>query len=114
MLESKQIPCPWLTQTQGIGPRLDLAMTSFTYYLFDEGANMVTVETATHDDIVQAFDRMRAMLDRFEMIAMVQLWHDEEFVGHIKRSDGRLILTANPDRAALHPRAQHPPATKAS
>jgi hypothetical protein len=89
-------------------------MTSFTYYLFDEGANMVTAETATHDDIVEAFDRMRAMLDKFEMIATVQLWRDEEFVGHIKRSDGRLIVTRNADRAPVHPLAQSPPASKAS
>ena len=89
-------------------------MTVFTYYLFDEGANMVTVETASHDDIVDAFDRMRTMLDQFEMIAMVQLWQDEEFVGHIKRSDGRLILKSNADTSPLHPLAQDSPETKAS
>ena len=104
----------WLTPRKEIRPRLDLTMTVFTYYLFDEGANMVTAETAAHDDIVEAFDRMRTMLDKFEMIAMVQLWRDEEFVGHIKRSDGRLIVTRNPDRAPVHPLAQNAPKTKAS
>lgn len=89
-------------------------MTVFTYYLFDEGANMVTVETATHDDIVEAFDRMRAMLDKFEMIAMVQLWRDEEFVGHIKRSDGRLIVTRHADPVPVRPLSQPLPKTKAS
>jgi hypothetical protein len=89
-------------------------MTTFTYYLFDQGANMVTAESATHDDIVDAFDRMRALLDDFEMIAMVQLWRDEEFVGHIKRSDKRLMLARNADLVPLHPLAQNPPASKAS
>lgn len=104
----------WLTHRKEIHPRLATTMTVFTYYLFDEGANMVTVETASHDDIVDAFDRMRTMLDQFEMIAMVQLWHDEEFVGHIRRSDGRLIVTRNSDRTPVHPLAQNPPASKAS
>jgi hypothetical protein len=89
-------------------------MTVFTYYLFDEGANMVTVEAATHEDIVEAFDQMRTMLDKFEMIAMVQLWRDEEFVGHIRRSDGRLIVTRNPDPAPARALAQNTPASKAS
>jgi hypothetical protein len=44
-------------------------MTVFTYYLFDQGANMVTAEAATHDDILDAFERMRSLLDEFEMIA---------------------------------------------
>lgn len=89
-------------------------MTIFTYYLFDQGANMVTAEAASHDDILDAFERMRALLAEFEMIAMVQLWQDEEFVGHIKRSDGRLILKSNADLLPLHPLAQDPPETKAS
>jgi hypothetical protein len=89
-------------------------MTVFTYYLFDQGANMVTAEAATHDDILDAFERMRALLDEFEMIAMVQLWADEEFVGHIKRSDGRLVLKSRADPIPLHPLAQDPPATRAS
>jgi hypothetical protein len=89
-------------------------MTVFTYYLFDDGANMVTAEAGTHDDIVDAFDRMRTLLDEFEMIAMVQLWQDEEFVGHIKRNDGRLILKSKANPVPLHPLAQNPPATKAS
>src|SRR6185503_14674468 len=114
MLERKQIRDPWLTQTQEIGSRLRPAMTIFTYYLFDEGANMVTAEAATHDDIVDAFDRMRALLDEFEMIAMVQLWQDEEFVGQIRRGDGRLILKKNSDPAPVHPLAQPLPKTKAS
>jgi hypothetical protein len=104
----------WLTHRKEIQPRLGLTMTVFTYYLFDEGANMVTVETATHEDIVDAFDRMRTMLDKFEMIAMVQLWHDEEFVGHIRRSDGRLIVTRNADPAPAHPLSQPLPKSKAS
>ena len=81
-------------------------MTVFTYYLFDQGANMVTAEAATHDDILDAFERMRGLLDEFEMIAMVQLWEDEEFVGHLKRSDGRLILKSNANPVPLHPLAQ--------
>jgi hypothetical protein len=89
-------------------------MTVFTYYLFDQGANMVTAEAATHDDIVDAFERMRTLLDEFEMIAMVQLWQNEEFVAHVKRSDGRLILKSNADPVPLRPRAQKPPKTKAS
>jgi hypothetical protein len=89
-------------------------MTIFTYYLFDESANMVTAETGTHDDIVDAFEHMRALLNEFEMIAMVQLWRDEEFVGHVKRSNGRLILKSNAEPVPLHPLAQNPPATKAS
>ena len=89
-------------------------MTAFTYYLFDINANMVTAEAAAHDDIVDAFERMRALLDDFEMIATVQLWRDEEFVGHIKRSDGRLILKGNADPVPLHPLAQDPRESKAS
>jgi hypothetical protein len=89
-------------------------MTVFTYYLFDQNANMVTAEAANHDDILDAFERMRALLDEFEMIAMVQLWHDEEFVGHVNRSDGRLILKSSADPVPLHPLAQDPPETKAS
>jgi hypothetical protein len=89
-------------------------MTSFTYYLFDQSANMVTAEVASHDDILDAFERMRALLDEFEMIAMVQLWQDEEFVGHVKRSDGRLILKSTVDPVPVSPRAQDTPETKAS
>jgi len=88
--------------------------TAFTYYLFDQSANMVTAEAASHDDILDAFERMRGLLDTFEMIAMVQLWRDEEFVGHIKRSDGRLILKSTAEPVPLHPLAQDPPETKAS
>jgi hypothetical protein len=104
----------WLTQRQDIRPRLVPSMTVFTYYLFDQGANMVTAEAATHDDILDAFERMRALLDEFEMIAMVQLWQDEEFVGHVKRSDGRLILKSIADPVPLHPLGQDHPETKAS
>jgi hypothetical protein len=89
-------------------------MTVFTYYLFDQGANMVTVEAASHDDILDAFERMRNLLDEFEMIATVQLWQDEEFVGHLKRGDGRLILKSNAEPLPLRPQAQDPPKTKAS
>jgi hypothetical protein len=89
-------------------------MTVFTYYLLDQSANMVTAESATHDDILDAFERMRALLDEFEMIASVQLWEDEEFVGHVRRSDGRLILKRNNDPIPLHPLGQNPPETKAS
>ncbi len=89
-------------------------MTVFAYYLFDQGANMVTAEAASHDDILDAFERMRALLDEFEMIAMVQLWQDEEFVGHVRRSDGRLILKSTADPVPLHPLAQDQPDTKAS
>lgn len=104
----------WLTQRKEIRPRLVRGMTAFTYYLFDQGANMVTAESATHDDILDAFEEMRAMLDQFEMIAMVQLWQDEEFVAHIKRGDSRLILKRNTDPAPVHPLAQSRPRTKAS
>jgi len=89
-------------------------MTAFTYYLFDTNANMVTAEAAAHDDILDAFERMRGLLDDFEMIAMVQLWQDEEFVGHIKRSDGRLVLKSTADPVQLHPLAQDSRETKAS
>ena len=89
-------------------------MTAFTYYLFDANANMVTAEAATHEDILDAFERMRGLLDEFEMIATVQLWRDEEFVGHIRRSDGRLILKNNAEPVPLHPLAQDPPESKAS
>jgi hypothetical protein len=82
-------------------------MTVFTYYLLDQGANMVTAEAATHDDILDAFERMRSLLDEFEMIASVQLWEDEEFVGHIRRGDGRLVLKRNSDPIPLHPLAQN-------
>ncbi len=75
---------------------------------------MVTAEAASHDDILDAFERMRALLDEFEMIAMVQLWQDEEFVGHVKRSDGRLILETTADPVPLNPVAQDTRETKAS
>jgi hypothetical protein len=88
-------------------------MTIFTYYLFDQGANMVTAEAASHDDILDAFERMRALLDEFEMIAMVQLWQDEEFVGHLKRSDGRLILKSTAEPVPFNSSAQDQPETKA-
>ncbi len=104
----------WLTQRKEIRPRLVRTMTIFTYYLFDQNANMVTAEAATHDDIVDAFDRMRTLLDEFEMIAMVQLWQDDEFVGQIRRGDGRLILRRNADPEPCHPLAQNLPRTKAS
>ncbi len=89
-------------------------MTVFTYYLFDPGANMVTAEAADHEDILDAFDRMRAMLDEFEMIAMVQLWQDEEFIGHIKRDDGRLVLKSQTEPPAQNPLPQDAPERKAS
>jgi hypothetical protein len=44
----------------------------------------------------------------------VQLWQDEEFVGHIKRSDGRLILKRRAEPQPERPPAQARPATKAS
>ncbi|HXR85874.1 MAG TPA: hypothetical protein VN728_02840 [Stellaceae bacterium] len=104
----------WLTQRKEFHPRLGPAMTSFTYYLFDQGANMITAEAANHEDIVNAFDRMRTLLDKFEMIATVQLWQDEEFVAQIKRSEGRLILKKNGEPAPVHPLAQPLPKSKAS
>jgi hypothetical protein len=89
-------------------------MTFFNYYLFDAGARLVESETAAHDDILDAFERMRALLDERTPIAMVQLWQDENFVGHIKRSDGRLILKNRTDPLPAHPLvAQEPPETKA-
>lgn len=104
----------WLTHRKEIHPRLDPTMTVFTYYLFDQGANMVTADAVTHDDILDAFDRMRTLLDEFEMIAMVQLWQDEEFVAQIRRNDGRLILKGKTDPAPVHPLTQSRPAKKAS
>jgi hypothetical protein len=89
-------------------------MTVFTYYLFDQSANMITAEAANHEDILDAFERMRHLLDEFEMVATVQLWQDEEFVGHLRRGDGRLILKTNADPLPLRPLTQDPPETKAS
>lgn len=104
----------WLTQRKEIRPRLACRMTIFTYYLFDQDGNMVAAEAAPHEDILDAFDRLRTLLDKFEMIAMVQLWQDDEFVGQIKRGDGRLILKKNADPVPVHPLAQNLPKTKAS
>jgi hypothetical protein len=90
-------------------------MGLFSYYMFDSGARLVRAEAGEHDDILDAFERMRLLLEELTTIEMVQLWQDENFVAHIKRSDGRLILKTKTDPLPAHPLfAQRPPATKAS
>lgn len=90
-------------------------MTSFNYDLFDSGAQLIDSETAAHDDIVDAFERMRALLDEHAEIEMVQLWQDDSFVGHITRAEGRLVLKSQADPLPAHPLfTQDPPETKAS
>lgn len=89
-------------------------MASFSYYLFDCDARLVDSETATHTDILDAFERMRALIDERPAIAMVQLWQEENFVGHVKRSDGRLILKSRAEPLPTHPIfSQDSPETKA-
>lgn len=90
-------------------------MTFFNYYLFDAGARLVESDSAEHADILDAFERMRDLLDEHGAIEMVQLWQAENFVGHIKRSEGRLVLKNQADPLPTHPLfAQNPPETKAS
>jgi hypothetical protein len=89
-------------------------MALFSYYLFDGDARLVDSDAAEHADILDAFERMRAFIDERAAIAMVQLWQDENFVGHVKRSDGRLILKDRADPLPTHPLLAHnPPETKA-
>lgn len=90
-------------------------MTFFNYYLFDAGAQLVENDAAEHGDILDAFERMRGLMDQHAAIEMVQLWQAENFIGHIKRSDGRLILKNQADPLPTHPLfAQDTPETKAS
>lgn len=90
-------------------------MSSFNYYLFDTGARLVQSDSAEHDDILDAFERMRDLLDRHATIEMVQLWQAENFVGHIKRSEGRLVLKSQADPLPTHPLfTRDSPETKAS
>lgn len=90
-------------------------MSSFNYYLFDTGAQLVRSDSAEHEDILDAFERMRDLLDRHATIEMVQLWQAENFVGHIKRSEGRLVLKSQADPLPTHPLfTQESPETKAS
>lgn len=88
-------------------------MTLFNYYLFDAGARLVDSETAEHDDILGALERMRTLLEERAPIAMVQLWQAQDFVGHINRHDGRVILRSKADPVPVHPLlAQDRPETK--
>lgn len=88
-------------------------MALFSYYLFDSDARLVDSDTAAHVDILDAFERMRALIDDRAAIAMVQLWQDENFIGHVKRSDGRLILKSRAEPLPTHPLfAQDRPDTK--
>jgi hypothetical protein len=90
-------------------------MARFSYYMFDGAARLVRAEAGEHEDILDAFERMRMLLDELTAIEMVQLWQDEDFVGHIKRGDGRLILKTKTDPLPTHPLyAARRPATKAS
>ena len=90
-------------------------MTFFNYYLFDADTRLVESQAAEHDDILDAFERMRSVMDEHAAIETVQLWQAENFVGHIKRSDGRLILKNQADPLPSHPLfAQEPRETKAS
>ena len=90
-------------------------MAVFSYYMFDSTARLVRAEAAEHADIVDALEPMRALLDELETIEMVQLWRDENFIAHVKRSDGRLILNTKVNPPPAHPlRGQQPPTVKAS
>ncbi len=74
-------------------------MAQYTYHLFDAEARMVRSEIAAHRDILDALERMRTLLDEHAAIAMVQLWQHENFIGHINRTEGRLILKRQSDPA---------------
>ncbi|HVA14997.1 MAG TPA: hypothetical protein VNF99_17255 [Stellaceae bacterium] len=88
-------------------------MALYNYFLFDGGARLVKSERAEHGDILDAFEHARAFLDDAASIAMVQLWQHENFIGHINRADGRLILKRQSDSLPAHPVfAQDPPETK--
>jgi hypothetical protein len=100
----------WLTQRQGIVPTLgardatrESEMAQYDYYLFDAESRMVQSQTAEHRDILDALERMRTLLAEFEAIAMVQLWQQENFIGHITRTEGRLILKRQSDPLPGHP-----------
>ena len=88
-------------------------MTLFSFYLFDANARLVTAHTSRHDDILDAFERMRALLDEAQAMAMVQLWQGEEFVAYLKRSDGRLVMKQQSDVPAAHPLSTPAPPAKA-
>ncbi|HLI20047.1 MAG TPA: hypothetical protein VKV32_02945 [Stellaceae bacterium] len=90
-------------------------MTSFDYYLLDAGAQLIVGETLRHSDILDAFERMRALLDEHAEIETIQLWQGEHFIGLIKRSDGRLIMRSRVDPPPAHPLfPREKPETKAS
>jgi hypothetical protein len=90
-------------------------MNFFNYYLFDADARLIESDRAEHSDILDAFERMRDLLDRHTTIEMVQLWQAENFVGHIKRSEGRLVLKNQADPLPAHPLfTQDSPEIKAS
>ncbi len=88
-------------------------MAFYNYFLFDGGARLVKSKSAEHSDILDAFEQARALLDAAASIAMVQLWQHENFIGHIDRADGRLILKRQADSLPAHPVFAHdPPETK--
>ena len=78
-------------------------MAQYTYFLFDTGVRMVHTETIKHVDSLDALERMRMMLDDFADIETVQLWQHENYIGHITRSEGRLILKRQSDPMPAHP-----------
>lgn len=90
-------------------------MAQFDYYLFDAGAQLVDTGAAAHDDLLDAFERMHALLGQDAAIARIELWQEENFVARIDRSDGRLALKSRIDPPPAHPlHAARQPATKAS
>jgi hypothetical protein len=78
-------------------------MTLFSFYLFDAAGRLITAHASRHDDILDAFERMRVLLAEAQSMAMVQLWQGEEFVAHLKRSDGRLIVHRRSEAPPAHP-----------
>ena len=68
------------------------AMALYTYYLFDIEASLIGEETLDHDDILDALERMRTVLDVPSAPYVVQLWKGDSFIGHIRRDEGRIVL----------------------
>jgi hypothetical protein len=89
-------------------------MAAFNFYLFEAGTLLGRAEASENSDILDALERMHTLLDEQPRLAMVQLWRHENFIGHIKRSDGRLILKSKTDPLPAHPRFVLDPATNAS
>lgn len=80
----------------------------YRFYLYDEAARPIGADALDTLDLLDALEHMWMLIKAPQQPYRVELWLGEEFVGHIARNEGRLVLAKRAEPLRSHPAVAEP------